>query len=39
VTFFTQAGLTRGQSYKFTIAAENLVGVGPSSEILSLVSC
>ena len=38
-TFYTISGLTRGQTYKFSIAAENLVGVGPQSTVLSLVSC
>jgi hypothetical protein len=39
VTFHTQTGLTRGEPYKFTVAATNLVGTGPTTSILTLVSC
>jgi hypothetical protein len=38
VTFYTVTGLTRGNSYKFTVAAINLVGTGPATEILTLVA-
>ena len=39
VTFHTEVSLTRGETYKFTVAAINLVGTGPSTSILSLLSC
>jgi hypothetical protein len=39
ITFHTEINLVRGETYKFTVAAVNLVGVGPSTSILSLLSC
>lgn len=39
ITFFTQSGLIRGQTYIFTVAAINTIGTGPSSSLLSLVAC
>jgi hypothetical protein len=38
VTFHTQSGLTRGQTYKFIVAAENAVGLGTKSGAITLVS-
>jgi hypothetical protein len=39
ITFYTVTGLTRGKIYMFKIRANNLVGPGPFTAIISLRAC